>query len=67
MVLEIFSLNVLIVLVVIWFFLVLNKNSVDFVLVVFLWVMFIILGIYVLLVILRFFKGCIGNFLESRK
>lgn len=67
MVLEIFSLNVLIVLVVIRFFLVLNKNSVDFVLVVFLWVMFIILGIYVLLVILRFFKGCIGNFLESRK
>lgn len=67
MALETSSLNVLIVLAAIRFSLASNKNSADFASVVPLWVMFTIPGIYVLLAILRFFKGCIGNFLESRK
>lgn len=67
MALETSSLNVLIVLAAIRFSLASNKNSADYASVVPLWVMFTIPGIYVLLAILRFFKGCIANFLESRK
>ena len=63
--LETSSLNCLITLAAIRFSL--PSPSDDLASTIPIWIMFTIPGLYILLAIVRFFKKCVANFLESRK